>query len=136
MMVDLCRFLDQNNVEQPTRQRFLLIVSEAFTNALIHGNEINPDKRIKVHIHINSGTLFADIIDEGLGGLNRIRNKRSADPLAESGRGIDLMIHYCDKVQFKETRNNGVKVKLRIRQEDKVSAQIAKGGGGYGIEDN
>lgn len=135
-MGDLCLFLDQSDIGLRTRQQFLLIVSEAFTNALIHGNKSDPAKKIKVHIHINSKALFADIIDQGLEGLTRIRNKRSADLLAESGRGIDLMKHYCDKVKFMETRESGLKVRLRIQQAEKESAQIVNTGGGHGIKDN
>lgn len=137
-MGDLCLFLDQSDIGLRTRQQFLLIVSEAFTNALIHGNKSDPAKKIKVHIHINSKALFADIIDQGLEGLTRIRNKRSADLLAESGRGIDLMRYYCDKVRFIETRENGLRVRLRLRiqRAEKESAQIVNTGGGHGIKDN
>jgi len=104
--------LDEHNVAMQFKKRFLLAFSEAFTNALLHGNKLDPGKRIKVRIEINKKGLTADIIDEGKGGLEKLRHKGQPSLLSEAGRGVDLIRHYCTTADFVETSTGGLKVTL------------------------
>ena len=116
MLDDLAAVLQANSTPEDLRNRFMLAVSEAFINALVHGNERNPRKTIKLLISVNDWLLTADIIDEGQAGLARIERRRSASVLSEAGRGVDLMRHCASAVRFTETESGGLKVSLRFDQ--------------------
>ncbi len=114
---DLNRILDQENVSLEERYPFVLAVSEALTNAVIHGNESDPEKKVKAHITVNERLMSADIIDEGQGGLDRIRDREPSTPKDEGGRGIDLIEHYATSVGYVQTPAGGLKVEIRIKRK-------------------
>lgn len=116
MLDEVATILQANGIPENTRNWFMLAVSEAFTNALVHGNKRNPRKTIKLVLFINNGLLAADIIDEGQGGLAKIMRRKPPTMLSEGGRGVDLMRHYASAVGFTETESGGLKVSLRFDQ--------------------
>lgn len=99
------------------QRAFTLALTEAFTNALIHGNEFDEEKTIKIRLDINDSTLRADIIDQGTNGLEKVNQPRRADLLADGGRGIGLMEHYVNDVQFKQTEEGGLKVSIMLKRK-------------------
>lgn len=121
---DVNRILDSENVPVDERYPFVLAVSEAMTNAIIHGNANDPQKKVKVCISVNEKLLSADIIDEGQGGLERIRQRKPASPKDEGGRGIDLIEHFATSVGYVQFPGAGLKVEIRI--ERKTSSVMAK----------
>jgi serine/threonine-protein kinase RsbW len=121
MMADLDQILDENQIVNPIRNHFKIAVSEAFTNALIHGNKLEANKIILVAININEFELSADIIDEGQDGLENIKNKKPATLVSESGRGVDLIKHFASQIEFKEIITGGLKVSIKFdRKERKI----------------
>ena len=52
------------------------------------------------------------IVDQGMGGLKRIESRRPSRELDEGGRGVDLIRHYADSCQFKETDDGGLQVTI------------------------
>ncbi len=121
---DVDRILDKENVSSQERFPFVLAVSEAFTNAIVHGNKTIPGKKVKVHITVNENLMSADIIDEGQGGLEHIRQRKPSTPKDEGGRGIDLIEHYATSVGYVQTPAGGLKVEMRI--ERKVHSVVKK----------
>jgi serine/threonine-protein kinase RsbW len=115
MLDDLQQVLEQNGIEEGPARRLTLAVSEAFTNALLHGNDSQPEKKILLRLQVNEKVVVADITDEGLGGLTRIRERQgSDDPLAEGGRGIDLITRCGDRVEFSESPSGGLMVSVTV----------------------
>ena len=106
-----------NHLTDDERQAFTLAISEAFTNALLHGNEMDPEKSIKISVRINESTLRADIIDQGQDGLKKVSQRRRADLLDDGGRGIGLIEHYATNVQFEQTVDGGLKVSITIERK-------------------
>jgi len=121
MLDDLKKVLVSAAVRDPLRFRFMLAVSEAFTNALVHGNGKDPSKRVFLVVDINSERLLADVSDEGKRGLEAIPGRRPADLLAENGRGIPLIRHYAQEVKFAETGTGGLKVCLRFDRSTRIA---------------
>ena len=115
--IDVYRLLDKENVSREEQYPFVLAVSEALTNAIIHGNKKNPQKKVKVTITVNEKLLLADITDEGQGGLDRIRHRKPSTPKDEGGRGIDLIEHYATSVGYVQTLSGGLKVEIRIERK-------------------
>lgn len=106
--------LEDNLVPPSDRRKFMLAVSEAFSNALIHGNELNPEKTIRVQLRINEYVLSADIIDQGQEGLKKIQSPRETDLLSDGGRGLRLMMYCADNFTFEEMENGGLKVTVQL----------------------
>jgi len=119
MMDDIYAVLRENNITGRLRYRFLLTVSEAFTNALVHGNEYDPEKEIKIHLIINENQLCADITDQGRGGLKKVKDKKPNTLLSTGGRGIDLMKNYSNRVKFIEENKGGLTVSISIDKHEK-----------------
>lgn len=98
--------------EDPT-ETFKLILSEAVTNAIVHGNEENPDKSVHVRVVIKDDSISADVKDEGAG----FKPEEKKDPLKEenlldtSGRGIFLIREFSDHLEFRE---NGTLLHFRV----------------------
>ncbi|MGH8015490.1 MAG: ATP-binding protein [Candidatus Zixiibacteriota bacterium] len=114
---DVNRILDKEKVSREERVPFVLAVSEALTNAIIHGNRKDPEKKVKVNISVDEKLMSADIIDEGQGGLDRIRQRKPSTLKDEGGRGIDLIEHYATSVGYIQIPAGGLKVEIRIERQ-------------------
>ncbi len=115
MLSDLATLLNENQILNPERYGFMLVVSEAFTNALLHGNQLIPSKNIYLHVEINKNQLSADIIDEGELGLKQIKAKKPSILNEPNGRGVDLIRHYATDATFTEAENGGTKVTVNMK---------------------
>lgn len=80
-----------------------LILSEAITNAFIHGNNSNKSKPILVRWEMNDKFVNITVKDSGkkLGDLV-INNDLEEGILSESGRGLNIISLYADEVKFGE----------------------------------
>lgn len=121
--LDLDRIFVENKVDGPDKKHFMVILSEAFTNALIHGNKLDSQKSIKIRLVINQLQLSADIFDEGTGGLANINNRGEADLLAEGGRGIQLMEYFSTETKFQQLAQ-GLKVTVILNREPASRKEI------------
>lgn len=80
----------------------LIAVTEAVTNAIIHGNQNNPEKLVEINVDSELKEVVFSIIDDG-GGFDFTN---LPDPIAPenlekpNGRGIFLMKNLSDKVEF------------------------------------
>ena len=83
--------------------RLMLTVSEAATNAVVHGNELDPSKKAIIKAEADEKVLTITTTDEGLGFVP----EEVPNPLAEenllktSGRGVFLMQEYADETEYK-----------------------------------
>ncbi|MBD3402656.1 hypothetical protein GF420_07155 [candidate division GN15 bacterium] len=114
MLDDVSRSLQEFSLPTDIRQAILLTVSEAFTNALTHGNRLDPSKTIAIELSINESTLVADITDQGTEGLKRVAQHQPPGPLSESGRGLSLIRHYASRVALAETAEGGLHVRIEF----------------------
>lgn len=91
--------------------KMYLSVTEAVTNAIVHGNKLNQSKKVQIQFDCSKGSFDFYISDEGTGFKHQI----VPDPTLpenlnkESGRGIFLMKQYTDNIEF---LNNGSTIKL------------------------
>jgi anti-sigma regulatory factor (Ser/Thr protein kinase) len=80
-----------------------LSLREVINNAIIHGNQSDPHKRVYVKFRWNKKRLLLIIKDENPKKVDfsEINKKlQSNDPLSFHGRGIMIMKSYMDKVKF------------------------------------
>jgi len=96
--------------------RIMLTLSEAVTNAIVHGNKEEPDKKVVIVGQLSNNTLTLSVKDEGKG----FDPDDLPDPLKEEnllnvgGRGVYLIEEYVDRLEFQE---DGTKLKMVFELE-------------------
>lgn len=94
----------------------LLAVTEATTNAIIHGNKNNSLKLVRISVTVDNSILTIKIKDEG----NGFDPSIVPDPtnpenlLKDSGRGLYLMRVYMDSMDINVTPE-GTETILKIK---------------------
>ncbi|MFQ5498231.1 MAG: ATP-binding protein [Candidatus Zixiibacteriota bacterium] len=117
MLDSLAEILVPLGLDSRLQYAVMLAISEAFTNALQHGNHFDPRGKIIIRLDINEERILADIMDEGTGGLGKISRHRNEDLLSDHGRGIELIKHYAAGVTFAETESGGLQASIRFERE-------------------
>ena len=80
-----------------------LALREALGNAVVHGNQENPEKKVHVRCRCGLGNELSIIVtDQGKGfDFGKVvGNGLTSDPAAAHGHGIQLMKAYMDDVHF------------------------------------
>lgn len=126
MLDSLQSILTKHKIEGNLASAIMLTASEAFTNALIHGNHQNPNKSIQVDIEINPLTVKIEVIDQGSGEIDFAENRLLSEPMLENGRGIVLMKHYTTDLQFSKIKSGGVKVSMRFDRTIEYESKLNK----------
>jgi serine/threonine-protein kinase RsbW len=113
----LRRVSRQMHFDDGMMHRLLVSCTEAVNNAIIHGNQSDPDKKVVIRCIVKKKTLTISVKDEGRGfdpeSLQDPRDEKNL--MKENGRGVFLMRSLMDKVKFKHSRSGSVaemKVKL------------------------
>lgn len=89
----------------------LISTIEAVTNAIIHGNDNDPDKVVKISIEKFDKSLNVTVADEGPGfNVDIVPDPTKPDYIEQpNGRGIFLMRNLTDDLKFEK---NGAVVTL------------------------
>jgi len=103
-----------------------LALEEAFINAIRHGNEMDPEKEVKVSYSVDSEKFEVWIEDEGPGFDPRsVPDPRCGENLFKpNGRGLLLMRSYMDVVEH-DGRGNRVHM-VRLRNKAPVAHELPK----------
>lgn len=83
----------------------MLLVSEAVTNAIEHGNRLDPEKKAELTIEISPETITVTVTDEGEGfdpGEETDNPLSEENLLNEGGRGIFLLKELSDELSFSD----------------------------------
>lgn len=85
----------------------LIAITEAVNNAIIHGNKNIANKKTDIEYNIDSQTITFTVFDEGTGfDFNDLPDPTSPENLEKpQGRGIFLMNHLADEVNFIDNGN-------------------------------
>lgn len=92
-------------LEQEKINGLLLAVTEATTNAIIHGNKNNKLKMVRISVFVDRSVVTIKIKDEGKG-FDPSIVPDPTDPenlLKDSGRGLYLMRVYMDGLTYNQT---------------------------------
>ena len=81
-----------------TKDELFLIIDEAVTNAMEHGNHWDSSKKIMVKTTIDSDSIKISIADEGRGFVHGNYMKRIPERniLSTRGRGLYIINQFCD----------------------------------------
>lgn len=109
----------RSSLSEDESSTLMLLLSEAVTNAIEHGNQNAEEKNVDVQIRIDNNSITSIVSDEGEG----FDPSSVKDPLKEEnlldvgGRGIFLIRELSDSFEFE---NEGRTVRFTInRQNDK-----------------
>ena len=94
-----------------------LALREALENAVVHGNQENPERKVRIRCRCRPGNEISIVVtDQGKGFdfETIVRNGITSDPDSEHGRGIQLMKAYMDDVHF-ERGGSEVHMRRRLR---------------------
>lgn len=92
-------------LDQEKINGLLLAVTEATTNAIIHGNKNNKLKMVRIYVFVDGANMTIKIKDEGKG-FDPSIVPDPTDPenlLKDSGRGLYLMRVYMDGLTYNQT---------------------------------
>lgn len=89
----------------------MIAVTEAVNNAIKHGNKDNSSKNVSISLSLEDGMIKFKVQDEGSGfDFHKLPDPTAPENISKpGGRGIFLMKHLSDEVDFKE---NGKVVEL------------------------
>ena len=89
----------------------MIAVTEAVNNAIKHGNKDNSAKNVFISLSLEEGMIKFKVQDEGTGfDFHQLPDPTLPENISRpGGRGIFLMKHLSDEVDFKE---NGKVVEL------------------------
>jgi serine/threonine-protein kinase RsbW len=95
-------------ISQDNYGKILVSAMEAVNNAILHGNKSNPDKTVDIEISFESDILNIKVTDEGPGFRpDKVPDPTTPENIEElNGRGIYLMSHLADKIEYNEKGNS------------------------------
>jgi serine/threonine-protein kinase RsbW len=93
--------------------KLMVSVTEAVNNAIIHGNKLDPAKKVRIVAEMLPGWLVVMVTDEGRGFKPAAVKSplKKTNLLKDSGRGLFLMRTLMDKVEY-EINATGTQVRL------------------------
>ncbi|KYD25097.1 MULTISPECIES: anti-sigma F factor [Geobacillus] len=93
------------------------VVSEAVTNAIIHGYNNDPNGIVSISVIIEDGIVHLTVRDEGVGIANIDEARQplftTKPELERSGMGFTIMENFMDEVIIESEVNKGTTVYLK-----------------------
>jgi len=99
------------------------VVSEAVTNAIIHGYDNHPEGIVTITARLEGDTVHLTVEDQGRG-IDDVEQARqplytSKPELERSGMGFTIMENFMDEVEVETAQGKGTKIIMRKRIESK-----------------
>jgi len=111
----LMRLIEGSQCDPGERFDIELALREALDNAVVHGNQEDPETKVHIRCRCRPGNEISIVVtDQGKGfDFEKIvGNGISSEPASEHGRGIQLMKACMDDVRFER---GGSEVHMRKR---------------------
>jgi serine/threonine-protein kinase RsbW len=95
---------DKFKINDDIYGNIMISVTECVSNAIIHGNQENKKKFVKLELLFLDDQIKFIIQDEGEGfDYHQLNDPTSPENLEKSGgRGVFIMKHLCDEVAFEQ----------------------------------
>lgn len=107
VLEDLLEQLGLQGWEQSDIFSIHLAAEEAIVNAIVHGNKLDPHKRVVVECLVSPSLVRVEITDEGAGfDPAQVPDPTQDDRLeVPSGRGVMLMRTFMTRIEYNEKGN-------------------------------
>ncbi len=105
------QWADYYNLSDDLKCNLMVSLTEAVSNAIIHGNQKDSSKYVRIEISNSSSQLRVVVEDEGSGfDYQQLPDPTTSDKIeCCGGRGVFLIRELCDTLEFKK---NGRRVEL------------------------
>lgn len=99
--------VEKHEINSDVYGKVLLAVVEGVNNAIFHGNKSNKEKDVIIDYDLNPEKIQFNILDQGSGfNYHNLPDPTLPENVERvSGRGIFLMKHLADDLQFNEKGN-------------------------------
>lgn len=117
-------FLVNLDLELNVINEIKTIISEAVTNAIVHGYMANENKKVELNLAYDAVNVYIEVIDYGVGieDIDKAREPLFSTKLDEerAGLGFTIMDVFTDSLEIKSELGSGTKV-LMVK---KYNAQL------------
>lgn len=102
---------DEIKISSDIYGKILIATIEAVNNSIVHGNKLNPDKKVFIEVFFEKPNLHISITDQGSGfDFSNVPDPTTPENIENiSGRGVFLMKKLADNLIFNDT---GTQVEL------------------------
>jgi serine/threonine-protein kinase RsbW len=106
---------DKYNISEDTFANMMTCLSEAVNNAIVHGNNLDPNKIVIVNADVEEKRAIWTITDEGEGfDYNHLADPTAPENLENlTGRGVFIIKHLADQCIF-NAKGNEVELHFKI----------------------
>lgn len=115
--VTVAAFIAQLDPTMDELTEIKTVVSEAVTNAIIHGYENDPSGTVFIQVIIEDNMIDMTIKDNGLGIVDVEEARQplftTKPDLERSGMGFTIMENFMDEVEVHSQPGRGTEVRLR-----------------------
>ena len=110
-VVDAARLFGLNEDQQ---YEIGMAVRETVVNAVMHGNQQDPAKQVRLTVQSEDGNLIVFVEDEGAGlDMGEVANPTVGDNLLrDSGRGLLIIQAYTDEFAVERRQPHGTRVRM------------------------
>ena len=98
-----------------------LVLTESIANAMLHGNEEDPEKEVHISISIHCGSLNIKVFDQGQGFDIDGLTAPDIEKLDEHGRGVFIIRSLMDKVSYRRLDDGNVLEMVKFLPEQSVN---------------
>lgn len=115
--VTVAAFIAQLDPTMDELTEIKTVVSEAVTNAIIHGYDNDPSGKVYISVTIQDGFIDMTIKDYGIG-ISDVEEARqplftTKPDLERSGMGFTIMENFMDDVEVQSQPGTGTAIRLR-----------------------
>ncbi|HET7629200.1 MAG TPA: anti-sigma F factor [Bacillales bacterium] len=114
--VTVAAFIAQLDPTMDELTEIKTVVSEAVTNAIIHGYENRPEGMVSINVELEDGIVRLTISDDGIGisDLDQARMPlyTTKPELERSGMGFTIMENFMDEVEVDTDEQCGTTIRL------------------------
>jgi serine/threonine-protein kinase RsbW len=106
---------DKHNISEDTFANMMTCLSEAAINAIVHGNKLDPNKKVIVNADLEGRRIIWTVTDEGDGfDYNNLADPTAPENLENlTGRGVFIIKHLADQTIF-NTKGNEVELHFKL----------------------
>ena len=106
---------DKHNISEDTFANMMTTLSEATINAIVHGNKLDPAKKVIVNAEVEPKRMVWTVTDEGEGfDYNNLPDPTAPENIENlTGRGVFIIKHLADQAIF-NTKGNEVELHFKI----------------------
>jgi serine/threonine-protein kinase RsbW len=106
---------DKFKISDDTFANMMTCLNEAANNAIIHGNKLDPNKKVIVNVEVDAKRAVWTITDEGEGfDYNHLPDPTAEENLEKlTGRGVFILKHLADQCVF-NSRGNEVELLFKL----------------------